>query len=371
MSHAVTVPWKETSPHWRAPFKLLVNGEFVVPPRSHSKVPVLNPFVNESSCAVNGTFGYITPRRDLSTYMVAHGVADAPTWVQIANPGDTPLVLRHRSHVCYFHCREEWETETADIDSEDVVVEPLESKQKAPEAYPKTSESKGINAYPGAKSVVIEKGPGTSETLGPGQVVTLLQREKQIGRIGPGTPPNRTSRAPDALLRGDDGRLHGCVPCLQEYQPGPVCIQRLIGDGNEGSELATHSPPNPYDKPKGDVYMQHSQPEYSEASSSGISKSLITESKDRYPTGSAQWRAGLLHEMPRTISHDSQNIRCLNGFHPVHLGREEVMTDDHNHMATSNSLEFLETIPLEISDRIRHANVYNLQVVDITSLNSV
>jgi hypothetical protein len=47
---------------------------------------------------------------------VAHGVADAPTWVQVANPGDTPLVFRNRSHVCYFHCREEWETETALID---------------------------------------------------------------------------------------------------------------------------------------------------------------------------------------------------------------------------------------------------------------
>jgi hypothetical protein len=116
MSHAVIVPWKGTSPHWRAPFKLLVNGEFVVPPRSHSKVPVLNPFTNEKSNSINGTFGYITPRHDLSTYMVAHGVADAPTWVQVANPGDTPLVFHNKSHVCYFHCREEWETETALID---------------------------------------------------------------------------------------------------------------------------------------------------------------------------------------------------------------------------------------------------------------
>ncbi len=62
---------------------------FFVPPRSHSKVPVINPFSVDTSNAINGTFGYITPRHDHSTYMVAHGVADAPTWVQVANPGDT------------------------------------------------------------------------------------------------------------------------------------------------------------------------------------------------------------------------------------------------------------------------------------------
>ena len=40
----VIVPWHSSAPHWRAPLRLLTNGDFVVPARSHSKVPVVNPF---------------------------------------------------------------------------------------------------------------------------------------------------------------------------------------------------------------------------------------------------------------------------------------------------------------------------------------
>jgi hypothetical protein len=112
----ISVPWKTTSPHWRAPFKLLVNGDVVVPPRSHSKIAVLNPFPTNELNAVHGTFGYITPRRNLITCMVANGVANSPTWVQVANPGNDPLVLRNNSHICDFHSREEWETQDAFID---------------------------------------------------------------------------------------------------------------------------------------------------------------------------------------------------------------------------------------------------------------
>ena len=83
---------------------------------SHSKVPVLNPFREEGICAIEGNFGIITPRRALTTCMVAYGVATSPTWVQVANPSNDPLVLRNRSHICYFHCREEWDTAEAFID---------------------------------------------------------------------------------------------------------------------------------------------------------------------------------------------------------------------------------------------------------------
>jgi hypothetical protein len=115
----VTVPWKSTSPHWRAPFKLLVNGDVVVPPKSHSKIAVFNPFSTNELYAIHGTFGYVTPRRNLITCMVANGVANSPTWVQVANPGNEPLVLRHNYHICDFHSREEWETQDAFIDPDD------------------------------------------------------------------------------------------------------------------------------------------------------------------------------------------------------------------------------------------------------------
>ena len=115
----VSVPWKSTSPHWRAPFKLLVNGDVVVPPKSHSKIAVFNPFSTTELNAIHGTFGYVTPRRNLITCMVANGVANSPTWVQVANPGNDPLVLRNNSHICDFHSREEWETQDAFIDPTD------------------------------------------------------------------------------------------------------------------------------------------------------------------------------------------------------------------------------------------------------------
>ena len=87
-----------------------------MPPQSHSKVPVFNPFQASELDAIQGTFGFVSPRRSLTTCMVAHGVADSPTWVQVANPYDTPLIVRGGTHICYFHPREEWETTEAFID---------------------------------------------------------------------------------------------------------------------------------------------------------------------------------------------------------------------------------------------------------------
>ena len=94
----------------------LTNGDFVVPARSHSKIPVVNPFETDYNNAILGTFGFVSPQKSLTTCMVAHGVASSPTWVQVANPSDKPLILRHGSHVCDFHSREEWDTKEALID---------------------------------------------------------------------------------------------------------------------------------------------------------------------------------------------------------------------------------------------------------------
>ena len=112
----VIVPWHSSVPHWRAPLKLVTNGDFVIPPGSHSKVPVVNPFSTIVNHAISGTFGFVSPRKSLTTCMIAHGVANSPTWVQVANPSDKPLLLRHGTHVCDFHSREEWDTKEAFID---------------------------------------------------------------------------------------------------------------------------------------------------------------------------------------------------------------------------------------------------------------
>ena len=79
----------------------------------------------------------------------------------------------------------------------------------------------------------------------PEHVVNLEQ--PVFRRSGPGTKPNRTVRAPDTELRDGDGisNVPEMVLCRKEYQTGPDYIQRLIGVGNEGIELATQSPPEP------------------------------------------------------------------------------------------------------------------------------
>ena len=80
--------------------------------------------------AIQGKFGFISPRKSLTNCMVAHGVANSPTWVQVANPSNTPLVLRHGSHLCYFHSRDEWETQEANIDPVQDI--PLDKHQDIP-----------------------------------------------------------------------------------------------------------------------------------------------------------------------------------------------------------------------------------------------
>jgi len=106
---------------------MLSAGEVVVPPHSHSKVAVINPLKSSSPNAVNGTFGFVSPRVSLPTCLVAYGVADSPTWVQVANMSDEPLKIDTGFHLCYFHPREEWDTASASIDPtvEDIRAEEL------------------------------------------------------------------------------------------------------------------------------------------------------------------------------------------------------------------------------------------------------
>ena len=73
------------SPSLEITFETITNGDFVVPARSHSKVPVVNPFATNNNNSISGTFGSVSPRKSLTTCMVTHGVSNFPTWVQVTN----------------------------------------------------------------------------------------------------------------------------------------------------------------------------------------------------------------------------------------------------------------------------------------------
>jgi hypothetical protein len=148
--------------------------------------------------------------------MVAHGVANSPTWVQVANPSSTPLVLRHGSHLCYFHSRDEWETQEADIDPVQDI--PLDKHQDI---------------------------PGQSNFGAQGEQILCTCSEK-------------TS---DAWQYNS------------EYHAGPDCIKRGIGVG-QGEGLITPESPIPHTQTNGAwqfiLAQKPQQPVYNEASSSGI-----------------------------------------------------------------------------------------------------
>ena len=168
---------------------MVADGDFVVPPRTHSKVPVINPLGTGEQNAVHGTFGYVSPITSLATCMVAHGVADSPTWVQVANPGDVPLVLRHGSQVCYFHSREQWKTEPAFTDP---TVEEIKADQRARQATHRETLSKNRHS---------------------------------------------TDIATKTLERWNDG---------SDFQTGHAHIQH-VGDNGQGKGLITPTPPESYD----------------------------------------------------------------------------------------------------------------------------
>ena len=155
--------------------KVLVDGEIVIPPKSHSKIPVLNPFAEEGFSAIEGHFGFVTPRRSLTTCMVAYGVAVNPTWIQVANPGDKPLVRRNRSHICYFHCREEWETTEAFIDptreSTDGVTTPnattstSSGERDQPAVHDEPGSTRSHSVQDKSNSKAVHEEPGSSRSL--------------------------------------------------------------------------------------------------------------------------------------------------------------------------------------------------------------
>ena len=108
-SRLVSIPWKRvTGKHWRAPVKVTVAQVTVVPPRSHTRVKVRSG--NETEFDENGffgTFGLISPVCQRINFMIAHGVAHSPTWVQVANPSQMELVLKEGQHLGDFHPRKE------------------------------------------------------------------------------------------------------------------------------------------------------------------------------------------------------------------------------------------------------------------------
>ena len=113
----VTVPWVSTAPHWRGPVRILASRDTVLPPMSHSKIEVdrqSDAFYKKNG--LRGSFGLISPLRDSQTIRVAYGVANNPTWVQVANLTSATITLRKGSHVADLNPREEWDIASADVD---------------------------------------------------------------------------------------------------------------------------------------------------------------------------------------------------------------------------------------------------------------
>ena len=179
------------------------------------------------------------------------------------------------------------------------------------------------------------------------------------------------ARRQPSPLRGDDGLQYGIWPCLQEYHTGPVCIQRLIGEGNKGSGFETHSPPEPYKQTKGDVSVQPTQ------ETTWIQRGIIFRDINRILLGVHSGMRGCLLRCRWAWPLESQNARCLKGPHPVHPGREVRMIDHRNPLATTNSLELFRNHQHYWNterwdhDRNRHANVHPLLNVELTSEISV
>ena len=178
----LNIPWHSSSTHWRAPFKLLSASKVVIPPHSHGKVAIINPFKLPSSPnAIQGTFGFVSPRVALTTCLVAQGVADSPTWVQVANPSDEPLLIEPGLHLCNFHSREEWDTKVANIDPtrEDIRAEKLAKlsanlskleQRKQQEARSKSASARwyeSVTVSPGS-SPCNESQIGSHDTVYPG-----------------------------------------------------------------------------------------------------------------------------------------------------------------------------------------------------------
>ena len=118
------------------------------------------------------------------------------------------------------------------------------------------------------------------------------------------------------------------------------------------------------------LFNQHKKPpEYSEASSSGISTVSYWECTVAW--GVVSWGAA---------GHDTSWVaECAlsEGPHPVHPGREVRMNDRRNPLATTNSLELFRNHQHYWNterwdhDRNRHANVHPLLNVELTSEISV
>ena len=116
-SNPISTLWKNISgKHWRAPLQVAVARDITIPPYSHSKVKVSPPNSEQIlDLGVQGTFGFIAPSHNQGNYLVAHGVANSPTWVQVANITGKNLEFKKGHLVCEFHPREECVVNKIDI----------------------------------------------------------------------------------------------------------------------------------------------------------------------------------------------------------------------------------------------------------------
>ena len=114
---AVKIPWKKISgKHWRAPVQVTVAQETAIPPMSHAKVQVApHTEVSLRAAGFQGSFGIVAPHTHHDDFLLAHGVAEDLTWVQIANPTHKTIVLKVGQHVGDFHPREGLEVREIDI----------------------------------------------------------------------------------------------------------------------------------------------------------------------------------------------------------------------------------------------------------------
>ena len=184
----VVVPWRSTSPRWRAPFKLRAAQDFVVPPKSHAKVPVTSPTTRIlRKHAVHGSFGFVEPS-PFAGHMVAHGVADAPSWVQVANPSEEPLLLVKGEYVGDFVTDEQCSTRPVSLDP---TMEELWHEREAKRAKIQAALDARKNAHVG--SVKQESAPYSAELscpppLGQDGVPSWAPRARTLDQNGPDHP---------------------------------------------------------------------------------------------------------------------------------------------------------------------------------------
>jgi len=114
--------------YWRGAEDLIAKIDFIIPPKSHSKIEV-RPIPGLLNQGIQGDFAFVSgqQKHDAAPFKTAYGTSTLkPEWVQVANPTENPILIRKGEIVGRLHPREQPEVaqaEEIDVNAEDLKQE--------------------------------------------------------------------------------------------------------------------------------------------------------------------------------------------------------------------------------------------------------